>query len=84
MSSRCEGKEPAVLRMKAGISFGPRYPFGAKNPVGCEAVAVADEAVTEDCDVLMPRGPMVPEEMVFGEVACEKFPGSARIGRSPP
>ena len=72
-----------MLRIKAAGSFAERNPCGAGS-AGWEAVAVADEAVAEDCDVLMPRGPTVPDEIVFGEAVCDMLPTSARIARSPP
>ena len=46
-----------------------------------EAVAVADEAVAEDCDA--PIG-NVADETVLGEAVTDDPPTRVRIGRSPP
>ena len=70
---------PLLLRSKADSMFdrGTRV-CGAK---GWGAVAVAEEAVADDCDA--PRSPNVPEDIVLGDAICD-MPPSTRNGLSPP
>jgi hypothetical protein len=73
------GNAPLARKRRGSVVERPKGAGGA----GSEALAVADDAVVEECEGSRP--PNVPDESVFGDAACERAPPIfARIARSPP